>query len=117
MKHRHLLSVPWKISTEAISGIDQCAGHLKDGKVSGSDITHTGGDLVSGALILKRLNNSDRLWTRKKIDVSDKTTQVQEIKNCDCKPKKMSELHRDSNTTVILGNYYEFYALSILVFS
>lgn len=94
VKYRHLLSVPWKISTKAIRQIDQCTGRLKDGKVSGSDITHTGGDFVSGALILKRINNSDRLWTRREIDISDKTTQVQAIKSyeIDSRPKK-----QDSN--------------------
>lgn len=53
---------------------------LRDGKVSDCDITHTGEDLVSEALILKGLNNRDSLWTRMGwIEVGDKTTRAQEI--------------------------------------
>lgn len=43
----------------------QAGGRLRYRKVSGGDITHVVGDLLSEALILKRLNNRDRLWTRK----------------------------------------------------
>lgn len=42
----------------------QAGACLRDGKVNGCDITHVGGDLVSRALILKRLNNGDGLWAR-----------------------------------------------------
>lgn len=75
----------------------QAGACLRDGKVNGCDITQVGGDLVSGALILKRLNNRDSLWTRPgQIDISDKVTQAQEIKSweSDCQPKKNVE---DSN--------------------
>lgn len=48
-------------------------GCLRDGKVSDCDITHVGQDLVSGALILKGLNNRGSLWARMgKIDIGDK---------------------------------------------
>lgn len=83
VKYRHLLSVPWKISTKAINRIDHCSSlcWLEGWEGQLLQYNSAGGDLVSGALILKSLNNRDSLWTGLWwTDISDKIAQAEQIK-------------------------------------
>lgn len=64
MKYRHLLPVPGRLAARPSAGSinARACACLRDGKVNGCNITHVRGDLVSGALILERLNNCSSLW-------------------------------------------------------